>query len=106
MILSARPFAQRMVEILKQDQYQSLLVEKQILIIFAGINGCTDDLPIEAIRKFEEGLFAFMDQTHPELGQEIRGKKIMEDTFKQKLDQVILEFKRGHFYFALTNQKV
>ncbi len=85
---------QRMVELLKQDQYTPLSVEKQILIIFAGINGYTDDLPIEAIRKFEEGLFAFMDQTHPELGQEIRDKKIMEDTLKQKLDQVILEFKQ------------
>jgi F-type H+-transporting ATPase subunit alpha len=86
---------QRMVELLKQEQYQPLPVEKQILIIFTGINGYTDDLPIEAIRKFEEGLFAFMDQTHPELSQEIREKKMMDDALKQKLDQMIREFKTG-----------
>src|SRR5208337_2629663 len=53
-----------MVEILKQDQYQPLPVEKQIAIIFAGTNGYLDDLPLEQCRKFEEELYRFVDNAH------------------------------------------
>ncbi len=84
---------QRMVEILKQDQYKPLPVEKQVMMIFAGTNGYVDDLSVDAIRKFEEGLFAFMEKNHPEIAQDIREKKIMDDTLRQKLDQAIKEFK-------------
>ncbi len=91
---------QRMVEILKQDQYKPLTVEQQVVIIFAGINGYVDDLGLESLGKFEQGLFDFLDKKHPEVGKEIREKKIMDDGLKQKLDQVIKEFKNG---FATRN---
>ena len=85
---------QRMVEILKQDQYTPLSVECQVMIIFAGTNGYVDDLSLDAIRKFEQELVSFMEKKHPEIGKEIREKKIMDDTLKQKLDQAIKEFKQ------------
>src|SRR3989338_4000854 len=58
---------ERMVELLKQDQYQPLPVEKQILIIFAGVNGFLDELPVSAIGKFEKEFFQFLDQNVPEI---------------------------------------
>ncbi|MGH7424662.1 MAG: F0F1 ATP synthase subunit alpha, partial [Candidatus Methylomirabilales bacterium] len=57
---------QRMVEILKQDQFVPLPVERQILIVFAGVNGLVDDLPAEAIRAFEQGLTRFVETRYPE----------------------------------------
>src|SRR3989454_190954 len=62
----------RLVEILKQSQYQPLPVEKQILIIYAGTNGHLDDLAVEEGRKFEESLYKFVENAHPGLLAEIR----------------------------------
>ena len=54
-----------LVEILKQNQYQPLPVEKQIAIIFAGTQGYLDDLPVEQCRKFEDELYRFIENAHP-----------------------------------------
>jgi F-type H+-transporting ATPase subunit alpha len=64
----------RMTEVLKQGQYQPLPVEKQVLILFAVTNGYTDALPLEAISRYEQELYAFVDARHPELWDEIRTK--------------------------------
>jgi F-type H+-transporting ATPase subunit alpha len=82
-----------MVEILKQDQYQPLPVEKQIAIIFAGTNGYLDDLPLEQCRKFEEELYRFVDNAHRGLWEEIRTKKVLDDALRANLKAVIEEFK-------------
>src|SRR5471030_1649047 len=55
----------RLVEILKQDQYQPLPFSKQILIIFAGTNGFLDDLPVDKIREFEAELYKYVDTANP-----------------------------------------
>lgn len=86
---------ERMVEILKQDQYQPLAVEKQVLVIFAGVNGFMDDLPVTGIRKFEVELFKFFEQSHAELLSEIREKKMIEDALKEKIVQAIESFKKN-----------
>ena len=57
---------QRMVELLKQGQYQPLPVEKQIAIIFAGTQGLLDDLPVDAIRAFEEFFYGWLERRHPD----------------------------------------
>src|SRR6185369_2636204 len=62
----------RMVEILKQGQYSPLPVEKQVLIIFAGNEGLLDDLPVEQCRAFEEALYRFVENAHPQLLPDIR----------------------------------
>jgi F-type H+-transporting ATPase subunit alpha len=82
-----------LVEILKQDQYQPLPVEKQVLIIFAGTKGYLDDIPVEQCRKFEEELYRFVDNAHRGLWEEIRTKKALDDELRAKVTAVIEEFK-------------
>jgi len=82
-----------MVEILKQDQYQPLPVEKQVAIIFAGTNGYLDDVPLDQCRKFEEELYRFVDNAHRGLWEEIRTKKVLDDDLRAKVIAVIEEFK-------------
>ena len=86
---------QRMVEILKQNQYEPLPAEKQVVIIFAGINGLVDDIPVEALKKFEKELYAYFDASCQELGKEIREKKIIDDALKAKITEAIQKFKAG-----------
>ena len=82
-----------LVEILKQGQYQPLPLEKQIVIIFAGVRGYLDDLPVEQCRKFEEELYRFIDNAHRSLWEEIRTKKALDDTLRARITSVIEEFK-------------
>ena len=82
-----------LVEILKQNQYQPLPVERQILIIFAGTGGFLDDLPIEQCRKFEEELYRFVDNSQRSLWEEIRTKKALDDQLRAKIKSVIEDFK-------------
>jgi F-type H+-transporting ATPase subunit alpha len=83
----------RLVEILKQGQYNPLPVEKQILIIYAGTNAFLDDLPVEACRKFEEELYQFVENAHPGLLAKIREKKTLDDELKKEIDSVLKEAK-------------
>jgi len=83
----------RLMEILKQPQYQPVPVEKQVIIIYAGTNGMLDDLAVEHVRQFETDLNRFLDSSQPALLQEIRDKKALDDQIKSKLNAVIKEFK-------------
>jgi F-type H+-transporting ATPase subunit alpha len=83
----------RLVEILKQGQYQPLPVEKQILIIYAGTNAFLDDLPVEQCRAFEASLYAFVENAHPGLLAEIRDKKTLDDPLKGKINAALREAK-------------
>jgi F-type H+/Na+-transporting ATPase subunit alpha len=82
-----------LMEILKQGQYQPLPVEKQTLIIFAGTQAFLDDLPVEQCRQFEEELYRFIDNAHPDIWEEIRQKKVLDDTLRNKMKAAIQEFK-------------
>src|ERR671928_528401 len=57
----------RLVEILKQPQYQPLPVERQVAIIFAGTNGFLDNIPVADVRAFETELYAYIETRHPDL---------------------------------------
>jgi F-type H+-transporting ATPase subunit alpha len=83
----------RLVEILKQGQYQPLPVEKQILIIYAGTNAFLDDLPVEQCRAFEESLYRFVENAHPGLLAKIREKKALDDALKGEINNVLREAK-------------
>jgi F-type H+-transporting ATPase subunit alpha len=83
----------RLIEILKQGQYQPVPVEKQILIIFAGTSGCLDDLQQEDCRAFEEGLYRFADNTRPRVLQTIREKKKIDDDLRAEINSLLKEFK-------------
>lgn len=85
----------RMVELLKQDQYQPMPVEDQILVIFAGTQGYLDDIPVESVKAFEEGFMRYIKAERPELKQEIREKKEITDDLKQKIAEAIATFKKS-----------
>ncbi len=85
---------ERLTEILKQDQYAPLPVEKQILIIFAGTNGYLDDLEVSQCRAFEGGLYEFLDGSRPELLRKIREKKALDDAIRGEVHKVLAEFKQ------------
>jgi len=83
----------RLVEILKQGQYEPLPVEKQVLIIYAATNGFVDHLPENALGKYEAELYRFVENRHPDLLEDIRAKKQIDETVKPKVDKVLEEFK-------------
>ncbi len=85
----------RWVEVLKQGPYSPIPVEKQVALLFAGSNGLLDDLAVEDIRRFEHGLYDFLDNSKPEVLQTIREKKQLDDELKKRLTDAINEFKQG-----------
>ena len=84
----------RLVEILKQDQYQPLPFSKQIIIIFAGTNGYLDDLEIEQIRAFESELLKYVESMNPKLLDAIMQKKTIDDALKADIEKTLKEFKQ------------
>jgi F-type H+/Na+-transporting ATPase subunit alpha len=87
---------QRLTEILKQDQYTPLSVEKQVAIIFAGTNGFLDDLDVADCRPFEQLFYRFLETSHGALLQKIREKKAIDDDIKGELGKVIKEAKEKY----------
>lgn len=83
----------RLVEILKQPQYVPLPVEKQILIIFAGISGHLDIFPEDVLKRYEEELYRFVETRHPEIFKEIREKKALDADLDKKIKSLLEEFK-------------
>ncbi len=83
----------RLVELLKQGQYEPLPVEKQVLIIFAGTNGFIDELPLTAIKKYEQELFSFVESKFPDLFADVLKKREMDADLRAKTIKVLEEFK-------------
>jgi F-type H+-transporting ATPase subunit alpha len=86
---------QRMVELLKQDQYVPMLVEHQILVIFAGTNGYVDEVPVNAVKKFEQELLKFMASKHQAVLDDIKSKKQLDEDLKARIKNAIEEFKKS-----------
>jgi F-type H+-transporting ATPase subunit alpha len=84
---------ERMVEILKQGQYEPLGLAKQIMIIYTATNGFLDDLKTTAIQKFEIEFYKYVDSAHPDIEREIEKKKVLDDPLKEKLNNAIGSFK-------------
>jgi F-type H+-transporting ATPase subunit alpha len=82
----------RLVEILKQPQYEPLPVEKQIAIIFAGTNGYLDAIPVPQVRAFESGLYRYIESRHPQLFRDISEKRQLDDQLKGVLNAAVKEF--------------
>ncbi len=85
---------EKMVEILKQDQYIPMPVEKQIMIIYAGTQGYLDDIPAEQVARFEEEFLTFMEMNHPDIGKNIKETFELTDDEEEKLKKAIDEFKK------------
>lgn len=87
---------QRMVELLKQPPYLPLSVEKQVVLIFAGTKGFLDDVAVEDIREFEDGIYPFIEAKYPEIFEQIRSKKALDADLEEKIAKAINEFKANH----------
>jgi F-type H+/Na+-transporting ATPase subunit alpha len=84
---------QRLVEILKQDQYQPLPVAKQVLIIFAGANRYLDDLEVSQVGRFERELYPFVETNHPAIMKTLVEKKAIDDALKAEMIKALDAFK-------------
>jgi F-type H+/Na+-transporting ATPase subunit alpha len=84
---------QRLTEVLKQDQYVPLPVEKQIVLVFAGTNALLDDLEVADVRAFEQSLYRYLDTSQAGLLQKIRERKALDDEIRAELQQAIKEAK-------------
>ena len=82
----------RLVEILKQPQYEPLSVERQVALIFAGTNGYLDNVALSDLRAFENELYQFIESRHPTVFQDIAGKRILDDQTKGGLTTAVKEF--------------
>jgi F-type H+-transporting ATPase subunit alpha len=83
---------QRLTEMLKQDQYQPLPVEQQVIIIFAGGNGYLDKLELGDIKRYERELLAFMETTKSALVKKLAEKKAFDDELKAEMAKALDEF--------------
>jgi F-type H+-transporting ATPase subunit alpha len=86
---------ERLVELLKQGQYQPLPVEKQVVIIYAGTKGFIDKLSVESLGAYERELYRFIDEKHPEIWTTLREKRAITDDFKPKLEAALKTFTDG-----------
>jgi F-type H+-transporting ATPase subunit alpha len=83
----------RLVEVLKQPQYQPVPVEKQVAIIYAVTNGYLDDVKVEHIRQWERDFLEYLEASHPQVLADIRTKKALDDDLTGRLKGAISSFK-------------
>jgi len=81
-------------ELLKQPQYAPMPVWDQVVVIFAGVNGLTDDLELELVKPFEQELLKWIHERHPEIMRELRQTEDLSDELSQALEKAIVEFKK------------
>jgi len=85
----------RLVELLKQGQYEPMTMVEQVASLFAATQGFIDDVPVEAIRKFETDFLRYMKDRKAEVMKELGDKKALDDDLKAKLTAAIEDFKKG-----------
>ena len=86
---------QRITEVLKQVQYAPISMEKQVMILYAAINGYLDDVPVDKVGAFEANLQRFMEANHPDIAKKIAQQKEIAPEIEEKLKAAITEFKKG-----------
>ena len=84
---------QRLVELLKQDQFSPLSVQEQVLVLFAGTGGYLDDIEVADVVRFESDLLAFVHAKYGSLLEQIAVKKQIDDAARESLKTAIGEFK-------------
>ena len=89
---------ERLVEVLKQDQYVPMPVEKQVLTIFSATNGYLDDYPVEVIGKYAEEMVRFVENRHPRILKDIKEKEKLDDDLQATMKNALDEFKNEFVY--------
>ncbi|CCC58021.1 F0F1 ATP synthase subunit alpha [Caloramator australicus] len=82
----------RLIEVLKQDQYSPMDVEDQIIILYAAVNNYLNDIPVEAIKKFEKEFLEYIKIHEAGLRKSITERRELDDEIKNKLNKAIIEF--------------
>ncbi len=83
---------ERLVEILKQPQFQPLPMEKQVTILYAGANGYLDPLPIDTLADYEKELYSYIESNEPTVFTDLSAEEQFTDAIKEKLDKVLAGF--------------
>ena len=84
---------QRLTEVLKQDQYVPLLIEKQVLILYAATSGALDTVPVAEVRRFESEFLQFAETNYPSILKNIAEKKALDDAIKAEIKTALDAFK-------------
>jgi len=84
---------ERMVEILKQDQYAPLPLSKQVMIIYAGTKGYLDNIPVHDVRAFEKEFHSYMEKEYPDVAHEIEKTKVLSDEICKKINSAVEKLK-------------
>jgi len=85
---------EKMVELLKQNQYQPYSLSQQVMAIYAGTAGHLDDIKTEDVNRFEKAYLKWMGERYPEVGLEIEKNKALTDDLTRKMDEAIAFFKK------------
>ncbi|MCX7681395.1 MAG: F0F1 ATP synthase subunit alpha [Anaerolineae bacterium] len=96
----------RLTEILKQPQYAPMPLEEQVIIIYAGIHGYCDAVPVDQVRRYEQDVLAFMRTQYPEIGADIATRKELTAENEARLRDALSAFNRSCTYAtALDTQE-
>ena len=85
---------QRIVEILKQPQYKTLEVEKEVVILYAVTNKYLDDIPVDKVLQFETEFFSYLEREHNDVLRSIRETKVMSEAAEKELITALETFKK------------
>jgi F-type H+-transporting ATPase subunit alpha len=85
----------RLTELLKQPQFSPLKMEEQVVVIYAGVNGYLDPLPVNRVRAFEDGLLGAVRSRNPEILEDIRTSRDLPDAAAAKLKEAVDAFAKS-----------
>jgi F-type H+-transporting ATPase subunit alpha len=85
----------RLTELLKQPQFSPLKMEEQVVVIYAGVNGYLDALPVTKVRAFEDGLLSLVRSKHADMLNEIGSTKDLSDANAAKLKDIVAGFAKS-----------
>ena len=83
---------ERLVEILKQPQYQPLPMQKQVTILYAGANGYLDSLPVNTLKDYEAELYNYIESNDPSIFADLKAQEVFTDEIKAKLNKALTSF--------------
>jgi len=86
---------ERIMEILKQGQYQPMPVEEQVAVLYAAVGGHLDPIPVEAVSEFERGFLAFLGEQQTAILDELRRERRLTEGVRQGLEAAVAKFKEG-----------
>jgi len=84
---------QRLTEVLKQDQYVPLSVEKQVLILYVATSGSLDHVPVPEVRRFEKEFLQYVETSHGSILKAIVDKKALDDAIRADIKSALDAFK-------------